>query len=244
MRVKLNTGAFGLDFSATGTDRFLFAVDGVQNSANFIIGVNGSAGATNDLTSGAAFASAIQNALVNGDGGSADIMVRDANTGSAVVTADTTNVTVTYDADTAELVFRDPSGRSLGFGYDASANQLSQLGIGPLLEEYVTGPQNKNFAVQTSSAVAQGDVVASTEVKVEFNADDTKFNFNINGNYLDGSSTDSSAAMASAVSWDASIPFEPSSLKTNLDALMVKHRWFRNTRISQGFGCYYYTVNL
>ena len=51
--------------------------------------------------------------------------MRVANTGSAVVTADLTNITVTYDADTAELVFRDPAGRSLGFGYDASANQLS-----------------------------------------------------------------------------------------------------------------------
>ena len=220
MRVKLNTGAFGLDFSATGTDRFLFAVDGVQNSANFTLNVNGSA-AAGGLISGDTFASVVQAAIVSGTGGSADIMVRDANTGSAVVTADITNVTVTYDADTAELVFRDPSGRSLGFGYDASANQLSQLGIGPLLEEYVTGPQNKNFAVQTSSAVAQGDVVASTEVRVQFDADDAKFNFNINGNYLDGASTNSSAAMANAVTWDASIPFEPSSLKTNLDALMV-----------------------
>ena len=216
MRVKLNTGSFGIDFSAEGTDRFLLAVDGVQNSANFTLNVN------TGLADGDAFASVVQAAIVSGTGGSADIMVRDANTGSAVVTAGLTNVTVSYDADTAELVFRDPSGRSLGFGYDASANQLSQLGVGPLLEEYVTGPQNKNFAVQTSSAVAQGDVVASTEVRVEFNADDTKFNFNINGNYLDGTSTDSSAAMASAVSWDASIPFEPSSLKTNLDALMVK----------------------
>ena len=214
--MKLNTGSFGIDFSAEGTDRFLLAVDGVQNSANFTLNVN------TGLADGDAFASVVQAAIVSGTGGSADIMVRDANTGSAVVTAGLTNVTVTYDADTAELVFRDPSGRSLGFGYDASANQLSQLGVGPLLEEYVTGPQNKNFAVQTSSAVAQGDVVASTEVRVEFNADDTKFNFNINGNYLDGTSTDSSAAMASAVSWDASIPFEPSSLKTNLDALMVK----------------------
>ena len=33
MRVKMNTAAFGMDFSATGTDRFLFAVDGEQTSA-------------------------------------------------------------------------------------------------------------------------------------------------------------------------------------------------------------------
>ena len=218
MRVKLNTGAFGLDFSALGTDRFLFAVDGVQNSANFTVSVNGSA-ATGGLVSGETFAASIQASLQAV--GSVDISVRDANTGSAIVASDLSNLTVTYDADTAELVFRDPSGRSLGFGYDSSANGLSQLGIGPLMEEYVTGPQNKNFAVQTSSAVAQGDVVAATEVRVEFSDDDAKFNFNINGNYLDGSSTNSSAAMANAVTWDASVPFEPSSLKTNLDALMV-----------------------
>ena len=29
-----------MDFSATGTNRFLFAVDGVQNSANFTVNVN------------------------------------------------------------------------------------------------------------------------------------------------------------------------------------------------------------
>ena len=32
MRVSLNTGAFGQALSATGTNRFLLAVDGVQNS--------------------------------------------------------------------------------------------------------------------------------------------------------------------------------------------------------------------
>ena len=64
------------------------------------------------------------------------------NTGSAVVTADITNVTVTYDADTAELVFRDTAD-DLRFGYDASANQLAQLCVGPLLEEYVTGPSEQ-----------------------------------------------------------------------------------------------------
>ena len=119
------------------------------------------------------------------------------------------------------MVFRDPAGRSLGFGYDASANGLANTGVGPLLEEYVTGPQNKNYDVRTSSATSQGDVIAATQVRVEFNEDEAKFNFNINGNYLDGSSNNSSAAMANAITWDTTIPFEPSSLKTNLDALMV-----------------------
>ena len=64
------------------------------------------------------------------------------------------------------------------------------------------------------------NVIAATEVRVEFGEDEAKFNFNINGNYLDGY-TNSSAAMANAITWETNIPFEPSSLKTNLDALMV-----------------------
>ena len=67
--------------------------------------------------SGDTFASVVQAALTTGTGGSADIMVRNANTGSAIVTADLTNITVTYDADTAELVFRDSAGRAMGFGW-------------------------------------------------------------------------------------------------------------------------------
>ena len=223
MRVALNTGAFGMDLSATGTNRFLFAVDGEQNSADFTLSVNGSAG-DGGLVSGATFASVVQAAITSGTGGSADISIISTNVAdgsTAIVTADLSAITVTYDADTAELVFRDPAGRSLGFGYDASANGLANTGVGPLLEEFVTGPQNKNYDVRTSSATSQGDVVASTEVRVEFSQDEAKFNFNINGNYLDGSSTNSSAAMANAITWDTTIPFEPSSLKTNLDALMV-----------------------
>ena len=92
-----------------------------------------------------------------------------------------------------------------------------------MLEEYVTGPQNKNYEVRTSSATAQGDVIASTEVKVAFDRDEAKFNFNINGNYLSGTSdTNTSAAMANAVTWETTQPFESSDLKTNLYALMVR----------------------
>ena len=212
-----------MDLSATGTDRFSFAVDGEQNSANFTLNVNGSA-AGGGLISGDTFASVVQAAITTGTGGSVDISIISTNVSdgsTAIVTADLSAITVTYDADTAELVFRDPAGRSLGFGYDASANGLANTGVGPLLEEFVTGPQNKNYDVRTSSATSQGDVIASTQVRVEFSEDEARFNFNVNGNYLDGSSTNSSAAMANAITWDTTIPFEPSSLKTNLDALMV-----------------------
>ena len=84
--------------------------------------------------------------MVNRDGASADISIISTNVAdgsTAIVTADTSSITVTYDADTAELVFRDTAGRSLGFGYDASANGLANTGVGPLLEEYVTGRRTK-----------------------------------------------------------------------------------------------------
>ena len=55
MRVKMNTGAFGMDFSATGTDRFYLLWTESKAQRDFTIGVNGSAAGR--LVSGAAFAS-------------------------------------------------------------------------------------------------------------------------------------------------------------------------------------------
>ena len=54
------------------------------------------------------FASATQVALR-----AADISLRDPNDGSAIMAADLSDITVRYDADTAELVIRDPAGRSI-----------------------------------------------------------------------------------------------------------------------------------
>ena len=87
------------------------------------------------MVSGTTFAASVQTAIR-----AAAIPIIDPNKagdhgGSVVVTADVSAITVTYDADTAELVFRDEAGRSLGFGYDVSANNLAHLGIGPLLDE-------------------------------------------------------------------------------------------------------------
>ena len=101
-RLKMNTSAFGQDFSATGTDRFSLTIDGVSNSANLTISVNGSA-TNGGLTDGVQFASATQVALR-----AADISLRDPNDGSAIMAADLSDITVRYDADTAELVIRDP----------------------------------------------------------------------------------------------------------------------------------------
>ncbi len=218
-RVALNTGAFGLDLSATGTDRFVLSVDGVFTSSqtSFTINMNGSATA-GGLTSGAQFASVINASIITGSG---DISIRNSNTGAAIASADLTGVTVTYDADTAELVFRDPNGRGIGFGYDASANGLHNLNVGPLLDQVVTGTSNKMYTVDINSNTIKGDVINATETTINFSTSDTSFNFIVNGTYLDGASTNASAAMLATVAWDTTQPFGPSTLKTKLDELMT-----------------------
>ena len=52
-----------------------------------------------------------------------------------------------------------------------------------------------------------------------FSTADAAFNFTLNGKYLDGSSTNSSAAMAAAVS--ATFGTDTSSLQNKLNALMT-----------------------
>ena len=216
-RLTVNTSAFGQDFSATGTDRFLFTLDGVSNSANLTVNVNGSA-TNGGLTDGFQFASAIQAALR-----ASDISVRDPNTGSAILAADLSDITVRYDADTAELVIRDPAGRAIGFGLDSSANTLCKTGI-IFLHDFVTGPPNKMYTVDTNSSTAQGgDVYNSTAITIDFGTSDIGFNLQINGNYLDGDSITSGSALLSSniIDWNAEQPFGSSILKNKLDSLMA-----------------------
>lgn len=85
------------------------------NSADVTVSVDGSA-AGSDLASGSNFASAVQTAL---RAANVNILANGTVTGATQTLSD---ITVTYDEDTAELVIRDTSGRSIGFGYDSSAN--------------------------------------------------------------------------------------------------------------------------
>ena len=89
--------------------------------------------------SGDTFASVVQAALTTGTGGSADIMVKIRILVVQLLPLIFRISPFTYDADTAELVFRDSAGRAMGFGYDGSANGLHGLGIGPLLDDNTTG---------------------------------------------------------------------------------------------------------
>ena len=117
----------------------------------------------------------------------------------------------------AELVFRDSAGRAMGFGYGGSST-LTTLN-GPLSEE-VTGQSNKGLTVKRDfSGAAQGDVINASEVTLTFSTADASFNFTLNGKYLDGSSTNSSAAMAAAVS--ANFGTDISALQNKLNTLMT-----------------------
>ena len=181
-RVQLNTSTFGQDLSAANTDLFTFTLDGVNASSDLSISVNGSS--TGGLKTGADFASAIQTAVR-----ASDNTINNPNTGSAIATADLSNITVTFDADTAELVFRDNAGRAMGFAYAGSSTLTTSNG--PLLEE-VTGASNKGLTVKRDfSGAAQGDVINASEVTLAFSTSDASFNFTLNGKYLDGSSTNS-----------------------------------------------------
>jgi hypothetical protein len=133
-------------------------------------------------------------------------------TGSASgVYQDLSELEVSWDNDNGELVIRDNSGRSIGFGY-GSANAF--VGTGQiLLQDFTTGLANKGMQIKADSATAQGDVFEATRVNMTFNADDTKFNFSINGTSLTSS--------GSYVTWDASQDFQNSALKTALDETMT-----------------------
>ena len=210
-RIQLNTSTFGQDLSADNTNVFQFTLDGVNNSAALTVSVNGSA-TGGGLVSGTEFAASVQAAVR-----ATDNSIRDPNTGSAIAAADLSNITVQYDADTAELVFRDSAGRSMGFSYGGSSTLTTSTG--PLLEE-VTGASNKGITVQRDfSGAAQGDVLNASEITLTFSTADAAFNFTVNGKYLDGASTNSSAAMANAVSADFGTDI--SSLQNKLNTLMT-----------------------
>ena len=156
-RIQVNTSTFGQDLSADNTNVFNFSLDGVNASTAITFSVNGSA-STGALVSGTTLAASVQAAVR-----AADISIRNPNTGSAITAADLSDITVKYDADTAELVFRDSAGRAMGFGYVKHRVPLTTTN-GPFLEE-VTGAANKGLTVQRDFVgAAQGDVINATEI--------------------------------------------------------------------------------
>ena len=78
-------------------------------------------------------------------------------------------------------------------------------------ENFNVGNSNQGITTKLDSQTAQGDVYEATKVKMTVDADQSKFNFALNGTALD----------TSEVYWDATDPFVTSTLKTKLDALMT-----------------------
>jgi len=201
-RIKVNTGAFGTGVPLAAMN-FQLSVDGIKSSSDISYALTSA-----NIANGAALASALEASVFSV---AADVTIYASNGSATTVKQVMTNIEVSWDDDTGELVIRDPAGRSVGFGY-GSANPMigtSQL----LLADYTTGLANKGMAINTSSSVAQGDVYEATRVDMKFSGDDNQFNFSVNGQNLTTS--------GSYITWDASESFQNSSLKTNLDTLMT-----------------------
>jgi flagellin len=198
-RVRLNTGIFGSDYAtASASGEFKLTIDGIAASSTSMF-MNGSAGlSSTQLASGGAFAAAVEDAI------SAAVVAL----GTTGVNQTTSNIKVSYDATSGDLVIRDAGGRSVGFGFGAN-NPLAATG-NLMTQDFVVGNANKGFGVNVTSGTAQGDVVESTKVTMSLSADDAKFNFKLNGVALD----------TSEVQWHANEDFATSTLKTKLDAMV------------------------
>lgn len=200
-RVQVNAGALGtggMDFAGGGGSAFTVTINGIGASAALTLDL--SAGGA--LATGTALAAAIQTQI---QAATAYAIVGGAI--SASVQEVLTGVTVAWDADTSEIVIRDDKGRSVGFGWAASAQ-----GGAVFTQNFNVGNSNfQGIETKLDSQTAQGDVYEATKVKMTVDADQSQFNFKLNGTALD----------TSEVYWDAKDPFVTSTLKTKLDALMT-----------------------
>ena len=199
-RIQVNAGALGtggMDFAGGGASAFTVTINGIGASAALTLDLS-AAGA---LATGTALAAAIQTQI---QAATAYAIVGGAI--SASVQEVLTGVSVAWDADTSEIVIRDDKGRSVGFGWAASAQ-----GGAVFTENFNVGNSNQGISTKLDSQTAQGDVYEATKVKMTVDADQSKFNFKLNGTALD----------TSEVYWDAQDPFVTSTLKTKLDTLMT-----------------------
>jgi len=199
LKLDVNTANLGATVDLTGaTDagKFYLYVDGVKSTAALELTVDGTDNAT-----GAALATALQTLIQ--DNTKAEIKNPTTN-----LIEDLSKVTVNYDASTGSLSIRDSRGRAIGL-VAADTNTLAGQGA-IFLNDGGTAAANKGHAVVATSDVAQGDVYNTTKVTMGLSQDSTKgLNFKVNGVAL------------GATDWDASQPFEGSTMKKNLDAMMV-----------------------
>jgi len=150
-RVRLNTGIFGSNYAtASASGVFKLTIDGIAASSTSMF-MNGSAGlSSTQLASGGAFAAAVEDAI------SAAVVAL----GTTGVNQTTSNIKVSYDATSGDLVIRDAGGRSVGFGFGAN-NPLAATG-NLMTQDFVVGNANKGFGVNVTSGTVTGEVVDST----------------------------------------------------------------------------------
>lgn len=202
-RVRVNTQMFGMSSAISANANFMLKIDGfsavgtTEGASSYAVDLNG----TNNAN-GTAFAAAIQTMI---DGIS---NVKSYVNGSAVSAwVDMSTISVTWDGETDELVFRDSKGRAMGFGYEANNGFLGTDTV--FFSDMTTGVANKNNVVAVDSSIAQGDVIEATKVTATLNQVDSTFSFKLNGQTL------------ASTQYLADEPFVTSALKTNLDAMMT-----------------------
>jgi flagellin len=210
-RMKLNTAAFTTDMSLDDFD--------------FTLSVNGIAGTTNDIELQAVFDGTATGATVAAkleseiQGATASAFIVQ---GGTTATEDLSNITVTWDENTSELVIRDSKGRNFGL----EATQLASAGSGVVfIDESASAIANRSFATVVNSAVTKGDVAQATEVTMTlsgFSDNKTEIDFRLNGISLSAAdSTTAMVATTTAVVWDSTASFEGSAAQTQLNALMT-----------------------
>jgi flagellin len=97
-----------------------------------------------------------------------------------------------------------------------SVVNLNEFSGAEMLYSASTANTVNNFN-EISSGIAKGDTYAATQVTLTMSEDIGEFNFEINGVNLSDAAT---AAATTTVNWNSTEPFETSTMKTRLDALM------------------------
>ncbi len=202
VRLSVNAAAYQSNFSTAGdkAGEFDIWVDGVKATAK-LVDVTAALGkvAGGPDAYGTALAVAMQAKIRAVD----DVLLP-----GGTVKQDLSEVLVTYDSTSGQLVINDSLGRSISLSSSAD-NKLNGSGQ-VFLQDSVTGVANKIAQVKTSSNVAKGGLYEVTRMNV--NLSDSKvtgLNFKLNGVAL------------SATAWDSTQPFEGSAAQTNLNAMMA-----------------------
>ena len=215
-RMKINVAALSQNHTAD-VHTFTLSVNELAGTANEIdIG----AMLTGTLAvpiAGTALATAVQNAI---QGATATAFFLTAG-GTAV--HDVSDITVTWDDTTSELVIRDAVGRHIDLSPGAA---LTSAGTGEVfIDETMVALANTSNAVVVDSSVAQGDLQNMTEVTMSlsgFSDNTTGFNLELNGMTIGAQTNVAILAAAGTTAWDSNAAFSGSAAQTDLDNLMTK----------------------